>query len=277
MQLGIFAKTFAGVDPARVLGAAASSGYACVQFNMACAGLPSMPDSIEDSTLAAINVARAKTGVGIAAISGTYNMVHPDPAVRRDGLRRLKTIIAAADVLEVPMVTLCTGTRDPNDHWRHHPGNADPAAWRELCGEMEQAVEIAEAHGVRLGIEPELANIVSSARRAHDLIDDLRSPCLAVVLDPANLFEVMPPAARQGVIAEAVDLLADRLAMAHAKDRAADGSFVAAGEGTIDFADFIRRLERAGFAGPLVTHGLTADEARPVAVRLRSLLDATAS
>jgi sugar phosphate isomerase/epimerase len=277
MQLGIFAKTFAGADPGRVLGAAADAGYACVQFNMACAGLPSLPDRIEDSTLAAIDAARAATGVGIAAISGTYNMVHPDPAVRRDGLQRLKTIIAAAHSLGIPVVTLCTGTRDPNDQWRHHPENADPAVWRTLCGEMEQAVGVAEVHGVRLGIEPELANVVSSARRARDLIDDLRSPCLAVVLDPANLFEVMPPAAQQVVIAEAIDLLADRLAMAHAKDRSADGSFVAPGEGTIDFADFIRRLNRAGFTGPLVTHGLSADEAQSVAVHLKALLSSTAS
>src|SRR5262245_1397194 len=111
MQLGIFAKTFAGDDPGRVLGAAADTGYACVQFNMACAGLPSMPDRIEPATLAAIDAARATTGVGIAAISGTYNMAHPDAAVRREGLRRLQTIVAAADALGVPLVTLCTGTR----------------------------------------------------------------------------------------------------------------------------------------------------------------------
>ena len=37
-------------------------------------------------------------------------------------------------------------------------------AWRELLVEMARAVKVAEASGVDLGIEPELANVVSSAR-----------------------------------------------------------------------------------------------------------------
>ena len=35
MRLGIFAKTFAGADPAAVLGAAKAAGYAAVHYNMA--------------------------------------------------------------------------------------------------------------------------------------------------------------------------------------------------------------------------------------------------
>ena len=62
-------------------------------------------------------------------------------------------------------------------------------------------------------------------------------------------------------MAEAIDLLGDRIAMAHAKDRAADGSFTTVGKGVVDFPDFVARLRAAGFDGPLVTHGLTAEEA----------------
>ena len=60
--------------------------------------------------------------------------------------------------------------------------------------------------------------------------------------------------------------------MAHAKDRAADGSFTAAGQGVIDFAHFIGCLGAAGFDGPLVTHGLSAAEAPGVARFLARLL-----
>jgi sugar phosphate isomerase/epimerase len=277
MQLGIFAKTFAGSDAGTVLEAARDAGYACVQFNMACVGLPSMPDAVPGPALADIRDAVAATGVSIAALSGTYNMIHPDLAVRADGLRRLAVVIGTARDLGIPLVTLCTGTRHPTDQWQHHPGNAHPSAWRDLLVEMERSVAMAEAAGIRLGIEPELANVVSSAAKARTLIDTLASPSLAVVLDPANLFEVAPPAARQAVIAAAIDLLADRIAMAHAKDRAADGSFVAAGEGVVDFTDFVRRLRRAGFDGPLVTHGLAPDQAAAVARRLTRAIAAEAA
>lgn len=272
MRLGIFAKTFQGTDPARVLAAAHAAGYASVQYNLACSGLDPMPEAIPPGVAAAVAAATRASGVALAAVSGTYNMIHPDPAVRTAGLRRLGVIIAAAPALGAPMVTLCTGTRDPSDQWRAHPGNAAPEAWADLLAEMGKAAEFAERGGVTLGIEPELANVVDSAAKARALIDTLQSPSLAIVLDPANLVEVAPPEVRRGVIEAAVDLLADRLRMAHAKDRYADGSFATAGKGVVDFAHFIGCLRRAGFDGDLVTHGLAAAEAPGVAALLARLI-----
>ena len=54
------------------------------------------------------------------------------------------------------------------------------------------------------------------------LIDELKSPRLRIVLDPANLFEIALPRESQVIIARAVDLLGDRIVMAHAKDRRAN-------------------------------------------------------
>jgi sugar phosphate isomerase/epimerase len=134
---------------------------------------------------------------------------------------------------------------------------------------MARACAVAEPLGLRLGIEPELGNVVIDAAAARRLIDDLGSPAPAIVLDPANLFEVAPD--RAEIIARAVDLLADRIVMAHAKDRDAQGNFVAAGTGVIDFPAFTTRLRAAGFDGDLVTHGLTAAEAPTVARFLAAL------
>lgn len=272
MRLGIFAKTFAGSDPLTVLSVARDAGYAAVQWNMACSGLPAMPDAITPAETAAIRFASATTGVAIAAVSGTYNMIHPDPAVRATGLRRLGQLIDNAAAMGTPMVTLCTGTRHATDQWAHHPDNATPAAWRDLMEEMSKACTMAEAAGIRLGIEPELANVVDSAAAARQLIDSLQSPATAIVLDPANLFEVAAENTRRDLIAAAVDLLADRILMAHAKDRFPDGTFAAAGQGVIDFPDFLARLQAAGFHGDLVTHGLSEAEAPTVAAFLRGLL-----
>jgi sugar phosphate isomerase/epimerase len=270
MRAGIFAKTFAGTDPLTVLTAAKTAGYTTVQYNMACSGLPAMPDTIPESTTTAIREAARQTGVTIAAVSGTYNMIHPDPAIRATGLARLATLITAARAMGTDMVTLCTGTRDPDDQWRAHPDNTTPAAWVDLLTEMEKVLPLAEAAGIRLGIEPELANVIDSAAAARRLIDTLQSPALAIVLDPANLFETGPD--HRDIIARATDLLADRIAMAHAKDRAPDGSFVAAGQGVIDFAHFTACLRAAGFDGDLVTHGLTAEESPTVARYLAGVI-----
>ncbi len=265
MRLGIFAKTFPGSDPLTVLQAARAAGYAAVQYNMACSGLAAMPDAMTWDQTAAVSQASAETGIAIAAVSGTYNMIHPDPGIRADGMRRLATLIDGAAALGTGMVTLCSGTRDPQDQWRHHPDNNTPEAWRDLLDEMAKACTLAEARGVRLGVEPEMANVVDSADRARALIDHLQSPALAIVLDPANLFEVTSLARQRDILARAVDLLAERIVMAHAKDRHPDGSFATAGQGVVDFPHFLARLRAAGFDGDLVTHGLTADAAPGVA------------
>ena len=172
------------------------------------------------------------------------------------------------------MITLCTGTRDPDDQWRAHPDNGSAEAWRDLIAAMETALACAERWNIDLGIEPELANVVSSAGKARALIRELNNPRLKIVLDPANLFERATLREQHRVVSSAIDLIGDRIAMAHAKDRAADGSFIAAGKGVVDFGHFATCLKAAGFDGPLVTHGLTASESLGVAAFLRQTLTA---
>jgi sugar phosphate isomerase/epimerase len=272
MQLGIFAKTFTRTGAYEVLSAVHETGFVCAQFNLACLGLPSMPDSIGADVPLAISRAANRTGVAIAAISGTYNMAHPDAAVRETGLRRLAEIIRTANAMGTRLVTLCTGSRDATDQWRYHPENSSREAWRDLCTEMERAVAIAEEHDIDLGIEPELANVIASADDARRLLGEIKSERLKIVLDPANLFERATDARRRQIIEAAIDRLADRIVMAHAKDRKSDGSFTAAGTGVIDFDHFVSTLYRSGFDGPLVTHGLGADEAPVVSAFLHGVL-----
>ncbi|CDX15374.1 Epimerase protein [Mesorhizobium sp. ORS 3324] len=272
MQVGVFAKTFPGSDPAGVLAAVRNAGFAVTQFNLACAGLPSMPDAVPDEAIRSIDAAAKATGVGLVALSGTYNMAHPDSRVREDGLRRLAVVIETAARLSIPLVTLCTGTRNAEDQWVHHPDNADLSVWADMAREMEKALLLAESHGVDLGIEPEQANIVTSAEDAVRLISEMGSKRLRIVLDPANLFEQANADEARAIVAEAVERTAGHVALAHAKDRFADGRFATAGQGVVDFADFIGRLKAAGFDGPLVTHGLSVEEAPGVARFLKGLV-----
>jgi sugar phosphate isomerase/epimerase len=272
MRLGIFAKTFAGSDPGTVLAASKAAGFACVQYNMACSGLAAMPDALSVQDVAAVSAARRASGVAIAAVSGTYNMIHPDPAMRAKGLARLEVLLRHAAAMGTGMVTLCTGTRDATDQWRHHPDNGSAEAWRDLVAEMGKACALAEPLGIKLGIEPELANVVDTAPRARLLLDTLQSPALGIVLDPANLFEVATLAEQRDLLSRSVDLLADRIAMAHAKDRDASGGFATAGKGVVDFPHFLGALKAAGFNGDLVTHGLAANEAAGVARYLSGVL-----
>jgi sugar phosphate isomerase/epimerase len=274
MRLGIFAKTFPGNTPLEVFKAAAAAGYRSVQYNMACSGLGALPAEVSDSAADAVRRAAAETGVAVAAVSATYNMIHPSRYEREKGRSSFAAVAAQAHRMGAGLLTVCTGSRDAEDQWRHHPENASEAAWSEMMDECRALGLIAERFDVLIGVEPEHANVVSTAAKARRLLDTIGGDRVRIVLDPANLVGTEGLDERRRIIAEAVDLLKDRIAMAHAKDRAADGRFAAAGKGAVDFAHFIAALRAAGFAGDLVTHGLAASEAAGVAAFLASALRA---
>ena len=270
MQLGIFAKTFEGREPLTVLAAAKAAGYHTVQYNMACSGLAGMPDAIAGPVAAAVSVMAGKAGVRIAAVSGTYNMIHPNVTERNRGMARLAVLAASCAAMGTGLITLCTGTRDAADQWRWHPDNASRQAWLDLLQAMEAAIAIAERYNIDLGIEPELANVVNSAARARQLMDELKSPRVKIVLDPANLFEREPLKQQRRIVSSAIELLAGRIVMGHAKDRNVDGTFATAGTGCLDYPHYLSGLKGIGFDGPLITHGLAAGEASGVAQFLKA-------
>lgn len=273
MILGIFAKTFPQVGAREVLGAVREAGYECTQFNLSCLGLPSMPDALEPNIAPSIAAASKETGISIASLSGTYNMIHPDKTVREQGLKRLKLLMQHCHPMGTRLITLCTGSRDPENMWSFHPDNASQESWQLLLQEMERAVLLAEHYDVDLGVEPEMTNVVSSAKKARELLDTLRSNHLKIILDPANLFEEGDTSLSRDRNSEAVSLLAEHLAMAHAKDRKQDGTFAAPGDGVVDFKHFLYLLEDADFSGPLVAHGFGAEKAPDVSRFLCNALD----
>ena len=271
MRLGIFARTFARPTLEATLDAVAGHGLDAVQFNPLLLGGPSLPEAIAPADAARVSAAHRERGLEMVAVSGTYNMAHPDPARRAEGARRLAALIAVAPAVGTRVVTLCTGTRDPDDMWRAHPGNADAAARADMLESVASAVAAAEAAGVVVAVEPEPGNVIRDAAAARLLLDRIGSPALRIVLDAANLLppERLPDQRR--VLEEAFELLGDDIALAHAKDVRPDGAVVAAGRGSVDYPAYLALLRAAGFTGPLVLHGLQESEVAGSVAFLRAL------
>ena len=269
MTIGIFAKTFEGNSLEEILDQVIAHNIHHIHLNMSCAGLPSMPDEITDAVSAHIKQACEERDIEIVGLSGTFNMIHPDHHVVEKGLQRLEVLAVAAHSMGTSFISLCTGTRHPTDKWAWHQDNDTSQAWKELTLTMQRAIAIAETHDLLLGIEPEHANVVSSPAKARRLLDEMQSDRLTIILDPANLFDKASTREIRQRVESAIELLGSDIYMAHAKDRTADGRFVAAGKGAVDFGHFIGKLKEAGFKGPWVMHGLTSDE---VAESLQSIL-----
>jgi sugar phosphate isomerase/epimerase len=273
VELGIFSRTYqlAGMD--RICAQIARDGFQTIQFNFSSAGLPSLPKDWPEATIKGVIASATQSGLTICALSGTYNMAHPDVARRGSDRIGFTNVVRAAQFMQVPLVTLCTGTRDAMNMWSAHPDNGSPEAWAALRGELDFALELAERYGVALGVEPEPGNVVGDAKKARRLLDEYRSPQLKIVMDAANLLPPESQTRQREVVAEAVALLGADLALVHTKDVSASGEAVAAGRGVVDFHNFLKGVVSSGYRGPLVSHNLPEKDAAYVSGYLRRVLE----
>ena len=270
MELGIFAKTFPRRTFAEALDAVASYGLRCIQFNFSSVGLPTLPEVVDSNLIAQIRRDCEARSIEIAGVSGTFNMIDPDERSRRERLKRLPVLAQAMRSLGCNLITLCTGTRDPEDMWRVHPENCSARAWRDLLASMELAIAVAEQHDILLGVEPETGNVVSSTRKARQLLDELHSSRLKIVVDPANLCHGGKGERMRETIQELFQLVGTEIVMAHAKELGADGTTGSAppGRGVLDWNYYFNTLAAMNFRGPIIIHGLAE---RDVAESVRFL------
>jgi sugar phosphate isomerase/epimerase len=259
IQIGILLGTFGGPTLEARLDAAKSCGLDCVQISMDCAGMPAMPETIAPEAAERIRQAAAVRGIEIAAVQGTFNMSHPDAEHRRAGVRGLGVLAAACKSLGTAKIHICTGTRDRGNMWARHPDNDSPEAWRDMISCMRAAVEAVKPFGVTMGFEPEVNNVVDSAKKARRLMDEVGSPLVKVTMDAANLFHAGELAHMDDILDKAFALVGKDIVMAHAKDLSHDGDagHEPAGHGKLDYYRYISLLYAYGFKGPLLLHGLS--------------------
>jgi sugar phosphate isomerase/epimerase len=182
-------------------------------------------------------------------------MIDPDEKRRWTNLGYLQQLVECCDALGTSVVTLCTGSRD-EIMWRRHPDNDSPQAMADLVAVMRAAARTAEDYGVTLAFEPEVNNVASSPERARQLIDEVGSPAVKVVMDPANIFKAGQLPQMQDKLREAFRLLGDHVALAHAKDLDHDGEagHLGAGQGRLDYPLYLSLLQASGFDGTIVLH-----------------------
>jgi sugar phosphate isomerase/epimerase len=199
-------------------------------------------------------------------------MIDPDRANRETGLRRLAAIARACSALGTSTITICTGTRDPDNMWRRHPDNDTPGAWHDLLVETTKAVKIAEDSDVTLAFEPERANVARNAAKGRALLDEIGSPHLKVVVDAANVIDPEHLERQAEDLDRAFELLGPDIVIAHGKDLGPNDKFMAAGEGVVDYARYLSLLEAMRFAGPLILHTLTEAQVESSVRFIRSKL-----
>ncbi len=262
---GIFSTVFDRPNLDGVLDAVVAAGFCATQFHLGSA-VPvaeprqsTLPPELDTATCKAIRAALDGRGISAPAVSGTFNIIHPHRPRRDEGFRRLELLASHCKTLGAEVITLCSGTVDADYMWAPHRDNGSSAAWRAMLEGMARACRIAERHEVLLAFEPEVSNIIDSARKARRAIDEVGSASLKVCIDGANLYHKGDLARMHEVLDEAFDLVGQDIVLAHAKDVSKDGEagHDAAGTGLLDYEAYLGHLHRVGYCGAVVLHSLT--------------------
>ncbi len=186
----------------------------------------------------------AENGLDVAVLGCYLNLANPNEESLAKIRHRYLAHIRFASLLGAGVVGTETGA--PNEEYRFEERNHSEEALEIFIKNVAPVVEYAEKMGVVFAIEPVYKHIVCNPRRARRVLDAIASPNLQVILDPVNLLDISNYKDRDEIIAEAIDLLGDDVAMVHIKDFVVDGGelkSVAAGTGEMDYGRVIRFMK----------------------------------
>lgn len=262
MNIGIFSKTYENCTLEETFQKLSKDGIYHTQFNFASAGLSPLPDTITVETIKSIKTLAQQYNIKMDILTGTFNMIDPDIEARNKAIAQFELQCKAAHELGIPIVSLCTGSRNPESKWKWHDDNLKQDAWNDLIDTTKKIIKFAEKYNVILGIETEASNIINTADKARQYLDEINSPYLKIIMDGANLFHPGQKQPMKETLDNAFKLLGKDIVIAHAKDFSYDGSlkFVAAGEGELDFAYFIHLLHQVGYDSSIIMHGLNEQQ-----------------
>lgn len=267
MQLGICTTDFPVQSPESLMNKIKNYGLSQVQFSFASIGEDELPATLSKNLIRRIHQAINDNNLELVAINGTFNMIHPDLSERHRGIVRFPLLAKVACLLDCRIITLCTGTNDPDNMWRFHPENETEQSWRNLIATLEELLPIAEKNEIYLGIEPEASNVVSTPERARRLLDELCSPWLKIVMDCANIFpkNTARPDLVRPMMKKAFDYLGPYVILAHGKDilSSDDILFTTPGKGIVDYDYFLDLLQQYQYEGGFILHGIRSEEEIP--------------
>ncbi len=217
--------------------------------------------SLTDGKFAAIVALYREQGVEIPALGVFTNLIHPDDDERKRNLDYYERHMQLAAQNGIPFVpTECGFT----EHQRGVNANRYETDFARLVDSLRDLCRRAEYHNVHIALETCVIDIVPSAKRARDLIAQVGSDRLRILLDPANLIA-------NSSERDMFDYLAPHIAYLHGKDRKVnDAKGRAVGDGDIDWPLFLRLYHERCEGKPFILEYVGLDNFREVMARVRA-------
>ncbi|OKP99109.1 sugar phosphate isomerase/epimerase [Paenibacillus sp. P46E] len=198
--------------------------------------------SLSPGTAAHFGDAFRQAGIRIAVLGCYVNIVDSDPAQRTLALDAFSTHLRLARDFGASLVGTETGSVGKG----YTTANFTEEAFQQAVVSVQAMVAEAERFGVTVGIEAGINHPLHTAQLARRLLTQVPSNNLQIILDCANLMTVDNYRQQDAVIAEALELLSDRIAVIHLKDYTIrDGQIVIVpvGQGLLNFAPLLHYMK----------------------------------
>ncbi len=250
MKLGVVSRSFPKMTSDQAADFMARNGFCCTELCLAhpdadywCYNGRRDLSGLTDARSRMLVEAFRGRGIEVSALGVFTNLIEPDASERAANLDFFDRLMQIAALNGIPCVATECG---------FIPGrrgiNTETCAndFGRLCESLRWLAERAERHGIDIALEPCIIDIVPSAKRAADLLGQIGSDRLRILLDPANL---IPNNTEEEMFMH----LAPRIAYLHGKDRKVNDVFGRAlGDGDIDWPRFLALYHRHAEGRPFI-------------------------
>jgi sugar phosphate isomerase/epimerase len=193
-------------ESARRIGEA---GFTCIQLALpkALLGFEPAHGGLNSVLARGIREAYAAQGIRIAVLGCYINPVEHEEAALEASVLRFEELLRFAGDFGCPVVATETGPVDTVD------------GFNRLVTTFRRLALTAERHGVRIGVEGVAHHhVIHTHQLMQRLLDEVNSPSMGVIYDPANFLSVADEGRLGAALADAVARFGSRLLAVHAKD-----------------------------------------------------------
>ncbi len=254
LTIGISTLGFTGHTNAALAKELAAAGFNTIQFFL------TQTDSNfwkynSRADVSSLTAARCKeiaasyrdAGLNIHSIGVYTNLMHPDEAELKANLDYFEAMMEIGGHMGVrTFISEAGHYYDTKVPAAHIPLEFQDEAWPRMVATARQLAERAAKYDAKVLFEPYFQSFFASAKRVRLFIEEVNSPRIRVLLDPANLIELNDLDEMFQQLSPWVDCL-------HAKDRKYHTNRgVAAGKGDIDYKRFVTLAAKHTPAAPLI-------------------------
>lgn len=198
----------------------------------------------------------------ILMLGAYFNPVHPQSAIREEGIAYFKKHLEIARDLNTSFVGTETGSLMGNP-WGFVEENHSDETMEKLNQVLSDLVNTAVQNDTRIAIEGAWAHVAYSPKRLREVLDRIQSPQLKVTVDLFNYLHIGNYQDRATIFEECFRLFRDDIVIYHLKDFIVENNQlkqVGLGKGLMDFPTMIQRIKAETPNAFLIFEGVTGSD-----------------